>query len=70
MGETETKEVSGCSDVPMPSVMPCCDYVRPSIATIKARQDPDGNWLIQINDDGVWRGSTLLEDKNTLQFFY
>jgi hypothetical protein len=70
MGETEREEVNGCSDVPIPSAMPCCDYVRPAVNSIKAKQDTHGNWLVEVNGDGVWRGAELDTDNGSLVFSY
>jgi len=47
-----------------------CDYVAPPVKKLLLKKDEHGNYLVQVNEDGVWRGATFNEETMTLTYKY
>lgn len=60
---------SNCCKIPT-SNSSNCDYVSPPVKKLFIKKDEHGNYLVQVNEDGVWRGATFNEETMTLTYSY
>ena len=60
-----------CSnELPIGDMPPCdCNYL-PNVKEVKVMKDENGQLLIQVNSDGVWRGCFWDKENNIITFSY